>query len=193
MLTCSPAALIDFAISKWEADSVLQIEDAYKWLFQAARGGEHMVLSREVAAGVLEKEWHTLGPALQGEALWEPLSPDDKLGRLNMRPFKDGGGTAGDLVDAFVAGSRAYSPGPEIFLSAWNELGARLKSGPSGQLTHSDWSHLNADLKPKCYPAISHSETYRADRQPAYRILLASEAHALKKAMDSGGLSIGSP
>jgi len=43
LLSCLPSALIDFALPKWKADKNVRIEDAYKWTFQATRGGEHAV------------------------------------------------------------------------------------------------------------------------------------------------------
>ncbi|MGQ0540786.1 MAG: hypothetical protein ACT4O9_02905 [Blastocatellia bacterium] len=40
-LACSPTALLDFAVPHWKADSKMEMQDAYKWLHQATRGGEH--------------------------------------------------------------------------------------------------------------------------------------------------------
>ena len=31
LFTCTPTALLDFAIPKWKADENIRIEDAYKW------------------------------------------------------------------------------------------------------------------------------------------------------------------
>ncbi|CAN5366680.1 hypothetical protein BH20ACI2_BH20ACI2_08560 [soil metagenome] len=179
MLSNSPTALIDFALPKWEADPNVRIEDAYKWLYQATRGGEHMALSREAVAETLEREWLSLGTACEGELLWVPLDPDEKVGRLNIRPFKDREGNIGDLVDAFVPSSMAYGSGPEGFINVWIELGERLKTCPSNQFNHSEWSGLNTVVKAKEFPAIHHSDGYRAARKPAYRVLTTTEVRRL--------------
>mgnify|MGYP000250483485 CR=1 FL=1 len=178
MPCCSPTALIDFALPKWEADPSVRIEDAYKWIFQATRGGEHMAPSRERATKALEIEWSDSEPA-DGEAIWEPLCPCENIGRLNIRPFGARGGRSGDLVEAFLASCRSFSAHPDALLSAWNELGNRLEGKPSGRLDHDNWSSLDASLKAKNYPAIHHSMDYRTARRPSYRILTAESLHPL--------------
>src|SRR3982751_389691 len=92
VLACLPSALLDFAIPKWKADKSVHIEDAYKWLYQATRGGEHAVPDEDSARKWLDGEWQFLGNPLKDEPDWEPLCPGSEIGRLNLRPFKAGGG-----------------------------------------------------------------------------------------------------
>ena len=184
LLSCLPSALIDFALPKWEADRDVRIEDAYKWLYQATRGGEHMAPGRAAAAEWLEKEWRTVGPAKLHEPLWEPLCPDGKTGRINIRPYKDRGGTAGELVDAFLVSSKAYRSEPESFVAVWNRLGLRLKARRTGNLRHSEWLRLDATMKVKDYPAVRHSGHYTAARHPAYRVITAHDAEKLMAGID---------
>ncbi len=179
MLSYSPSALIDFALPKWEADPDVRIEDAYKWLYQATRGGEHMVLSREAADEALEKEWQTVGPSKKNEPLWEPLCPGGRIGRINIRPFKDRGGKAGDLVDGFLASSREYRSEPESFFDVWERLELRIKAHQTGNFLHSEWLRLDAEMKAKKYPAVRHSKHYSAARTPAYRVITGTEAQKL--------------
>lgn len=179
MLSYSPFALIDFVLPKWEADPDVRIEDAYKWLFQATRGGEHMVQSREAAAEALAREWESAEAVCEEEPLWEPLSPDEKIGRLNIRPFKHRGGSIGNLIDAFVASTKAFASEQKDFLYAWNELGRRLDARLTSPLDYSEWSRLDAVMRAKDYTAIRHSEAYRTARHPSYRILTAEEAKRL--------------
>lgn len=175
LLSCLPSALLDFALPKLEADPDARIEDAYKWMYQATRGGEHMAPSRSAASEWLEREWKSVGPAKRNEPLWEPLCPDGEIGRLNIRPYKDRGGKPTELVDAFLASSTAYKPEPENFLTVWKELGRRLKERRIGKFTYSEWLRLDAAMKTKNYPAVHHSPDYSASRQPAYRVLTAVE------------------
>lgn len=176
---CKPVELIEFALPKWEADPNVRIEDAYKWIFQATRGGEHMTPSRESATKALEIEWGNSEPAADVEALWEPLCPCEGIGRLNIRPFKARGGQVDDLVEAFLTSSRTFTGHPDALISAWRELGNRLEPQPSGGLDYDSWSSLDADLSTKSYPAIHHSMDYRAARRPSYRILTTASLHRL--------------
>jgi len=178
-LVCTPTALLDLAIPKWKADKNVRIEDAYKWTYQATRGGEHAVPDKESARKWLEREWQTLGEPVANEPIWEPLCRGGEIGRLNLRPFKEQGGKGDDLLDTFLASSREYKMEPSSFVDAWLELGKRLKKKSVGKLDHKAWTKLDAEMKAKNYPAIHHSETYDKAHHPAYRILTKSEMQKL--------------
>ena len=179
LLTCLPSALIDFALPKWKADKNVQIEDAYKWTYQATRGGEHSIPDADSARGWLNNEWASLGPNSVTEPIWEPLCPGGEIGRFNLRPFKAKGGQADDLLDAFLTSSREYRSDGKNFVEAWNELGNRLKKSSAGNLNIKAWTALDTEMKPKSYPAIHHSETYEKAATPAYRILTSAESRKL--------------
>lgn len=181
-LLCLPASLIDFAVPKWRADSNFRIDDAYKYLYQATRGGEHAAPDRESAKKWLDREWQNLGPAIKGEPMWEPLCPDGEIGRLNLRPFRDKGGKADDLLDAFLRSARDHKTEVSAFTAAWEELGRRLTVKKIGVLDHTTWKKLDDEMRAKNYPAIHHSDEYNGANRPAYRILtLADMKELLKK------------
>lgn len=175
ILACLPSALIDFATPIWKSEPAMQIEDAYKWIYQATRGGEHAAPDREMAKAWLDKEWKSISEPRANEPLWQPLCEDGSIGRLNLRPYKQKGGSPDDLADAFVAGAKEFKGSEGDFLAAWNELGKRLKKRSSGSLSRKDWKRLDADMKKKQYPAIHHSERYNEALNPTYRILPAAE------------------
>lgn len=171
MLACLPSALIDFALPQWKSEPNVRIEDAYKWIYQATRGGEHAVPSREMAEKYLNEEWMTLTDSPTDEPLWQPLCTDESIGRLNLRPFRAKGGKIGDLVEAFIKSSESFKGSDADFLAAWNELGKRLKSRSEGALNHREWKRLDEKMKKQKYPAIHHSREYENALHPAYRIL----------------------
>ena len=179
ILSCLPAALLNFAIPKWKADKNTRIEDAYKWTYQATRGGEHAVPDEESARKWLDSEWSELGKPTADEVVWEPLCPGSEIGRLNLRPFRKSGGKSDDLLEAFLASSREYRSEQSSFVDAWLELGKRLKKKPAGKLNYKEWAKFDAEMKAKNYPAIHHSETYEKVNHPAYRILTSAEMKKL--------------
>lgn len=174
-----PIALLDFAVPTWRSNDAVRIADAYKHLFQVTMGGEHAAPDRAVAIEFLEKEWIAIGDVATDENLWEPLCPDGSIGRVNLRPFKRGGGRQADLVDAFLVSSRAFDPDKDKFLTAWTELGDRLKKGKIGKLDHAAWRNFDAKNKKQNYPAVSHSDEYRKANRPAYRVLTLDVAQIL--------------
>jgi len=179
ILTCLPSALIDFALPVWKKESAVQMEDAYKWIYQATRGGEHAAPDREMASNWLDEEWKTLARPNGGEPLWQPLCRDGSIGRLNLRPYKYEGGDPDDLVDAFVAGADGFKGTATDFLEAWNELGKRLEKRSAGGLDHKKWKALDAEMKKQGYPAVHHSQKYGEAFHPAYRILPAAQMNKL--------------
>jgi len=179
MLACTPQAVVDFGLARWRTEPQIRMEDAYKWIFQATRGGEHAVPDEKMARDWLDQEWTTLDAPRPGEPLWEPLCPDGEIGRLNLRPFRSRGGSVENLSAAFVRSSREFRGDASSFVAGWNELGDRLKKRSQGNLTWRGWKILDRKMRPAGYPAIHHSKTYERQRRPAYRVLTAEEARKI--------------
>ena len=176
-------SLLAFATSSFAADPETRIEEAYKWLFQAANGGEHAIPDEESARRWLESEWKSLGTASPAEPLEVPLRPDGALIRLNLRPFRDRGGIPQDLLHAFLRSARSFEPDPDLFRASWAALGEELSVRPLGPLNRAEWSRLDEAMRAKDYPAVHHSPTYRAARRPAYRVLTGDEASRLIRSL----------
>jgi hypothetical protein len=175
LLTCVPSAILDLALPKWKADPHVRIEDAYKWTYQATRGGEHAAPDEASAHKWLDGEWGLLSVPLADEPIWEPLCKGGEIGRLNLRPFRAKGGKEDDLLTAFLASSREYRTDARTFTDAWDALGQRLRKGSVGKLNHKAWEKLDAEMRPQGYPAIHHSKEYEGAHHPSYRVLTRSQ------------------
>ena len=184
-LWLSPASSpdTDFFLAQAPADPELRIEEAYKWLFHATRGGEHAIENPTTARQWLEQEWTTLSPPFPDEPLWIPLDPEGQIGRLNLRPYRERGGSPDALHAAFVAGALSFDSSPKRFRQAWTALGRALRNQPQGHLTRAEWLRLDRHMRPKGFPAIHHSAPYRTAHQPAYRVLPAAQAQPLLDAL----------
>ena len=174
-----PAGVLPFAEAALAADPEVRIEDAYKWLFHATRGGEHAIRDDAAARTWLEREWESLGPPDPGEPLVVPLRQDGSLVRMNLRPFKTRGGSREALLQAFARSARSFRASGDEFVSAWDGLGARLEKGPVGRLDAAAWRRLDAEARTKGFPALHHSPAYETARRPAYRVLTGAEAGRL--------------
>lgn len=178
-LAVAQSSPVNYAVEQWRGDSSLRVEDAYKWLFQATMGGEHAAPDEHSAREWMENEWKTLGPPESGEALWVPLDPEEKIGRLNLRPYRARGGKIDDALAAFLSSARSFRGKVADFRAVWMELGQSLKRASVHELTWAEWQRLDNEMRPKQYPAVHHSNTYQESHRPAYRILTASEAQKL--------------
>lgn len=108
-----------------------------------------------------------------------PLRPDGAIVRLNLRPFRDRGGTREAALEAFLRSAVGFSPDKALFREAWRALGERLREAPIGRLALEDWQRLDERAAAEGYGAVHHSAAYGAAHAPAYRVLTAAEAGAL--------------
>lgn len=177
--SAAPDPDADFFLAQARAEPELRIEDAYKWLFQAARGGEHAIADEAAAQKWLAGEWATLGPPQPNEPLWIPLVADGRIGRLNLRPYRAQSGDLAALHAAFLASVESYEASPVRFRAAWNAIGRSLRKRPLGHLTHAEWRRFDGEMRVRGYPACHHSPEYVRARTPAYRVLTTVEARPL--------------
>ena len=178
----TPEALAAYARQALAAEPSATVEDVYKWLFQAARGGEHAAPSEDAARAWLEREWAGLGPPLPGEPLVVPLRPDGAVVRLNLRPFKAAGGDPEALLRAFLASARSFRADAGLFVGAWRAFGRALpREGEAGTEAEA-FARLDREAERAGWPARHHSGGYEAARHPAYRVLTGEAAAALAPA-----------
>ena len=180
--TPSPEELACSARAALAEEPAAGVEDAYKWLFQAARGGEHAAPSGEAARAWLESEWATLGPPLPGEPLVVELRRDGAVVRLNLRPFKAGGGDPNALLRAFLSSARRFAPDPGLFVSAWRAFSRGLAPGGANGWSSGAFEELDRSSEKAGWPAGHHSRGYAEACEPAYRVLTGEEADRLVRA-----------
>ncbi len=183
--TAPNSSAVALPLDAWERDPAFHIEDAYKWIVQATRGGEHAVADEAGPRSRLGEEWAGLGSPLPGESLIEPLAKG--IVRLHLRPYKARGGDKESLLAAFLASARDFRADPSAFLGAWQQLGEQLRERPPSRLTPQAWAALDDRLRSRGYPAIHHSASYEEGRRPAYRVLTESGAQALLRASGMKG------
>lgn len=169
-LVLGPAALLETAESAWRRTPEMRIEDAYKWLYQATRGGEHAVVGEAGPRAWLLREWATLSAPGRSEPEVEVLG--GQVARVNLRPYRARGGDPEMLLAVFVASAERFERSPAGFATAWRALGERLERRGIGKIRHSDWRQLDDQARVGGYPAIHHSEPYRRAYAPAYRVVL---------------------
>jgi hypothetical protein len=183
--TAPTPSAVTLPLNAWGRDPAFRIEDAYKWIVQATRGGEHAVLDEAGPRSWLSEEWAGLGSPLPEESLVEPLAGG--IVRLHLRPYKARGGDKERLLAAFLASARDFRADPSALLGAWRQLGEQLREHPAGRLTAEAWVTLDDRLRSKGYPAMHHSASYEERHRPAYRVLTESGAQALLRASGMEG------
>lgn len=163
------ATLIDEHLARYPA---MASTDAYKLIYQGVQGPEHLIDSPEDFAARLRSEYEDISPD-EAEPLWEPVRPDDVLGRLNLRPFKARGGDVEQLITACL--QTAERPGGWGTLAelraVWADFVALCRAGRWTAFAPAEVLAFSAQLEEQNFPPIHHSASYREAYQPAYRLV----------------------
>ncbi len=144
--------------------------DLYKLLHQAASGSEHAL--GEVA-DVRRRLLLELADCGNGppEPLIDPISPDGRLVRVHLRPFRDLHLDPETLLRAFIDTASIFRPGAGILREFISAARALARSGVLGIPLETVERHLDA-MQARGFPAVHHSISYARHYQPAYRVVL---------------------
>ncbi len=143
------------------------VQDLYKLLFQTILGSDHLLTDAAAAQMWLEQEWESQPPE-SGEPLFEPVSLDGRLVRLNIRPFKASGADRQTMWLAFYSASH-YSGEKEDFITLWQQSLAWIAQGSIALSAETAYDFDEIQKRGE-YPAGRHSQTYRRLYRPAYRL-----------------------
>ena len=145
-------------------------QDVYKFTHQSVFGPAHAIPSKEGARRYLDEEIAALPPGPAGEPPADVLGDDPPLVRLNLRPWVAAGFDAGALVDAFAATAGDVTGEPQ-------EMARRLETAVTvlrglGRAGDADeLAALTSEQAAAGFPALHHSDAYRAAYAPAYRVV----------------------
>ncbi len=148
---------------------LMQLDDVYKLLHQAAMGSGHAIDDPETARRRLEEEAATLGPGPE-EPIADLISPDGKLARVHLRPYLDAGHDLGALADAFVQTAGIYPGSREKLAKFCGCLGDLAGAGGIPYPRKDVIAHFEA-IDRSGYPVVRHSKAYRDSYRPAYRVV----------------------
>ena len=164
----------------YERRPLMRATDFYKLLYQGVFGVGHIMgdsawdwLRREAEGLELED--------LPGEFLLEEVSADGSMVRVNLRPYLRLGLPLEGLFEAM--NETALQEGSnEEFLEAWDVFKRLVASGDI-QIDSGELKTLDQELQREGPSPHHHSEAYREEYHPAYRIV---RKEFLKGLVDSG-------
>jgi len=144
------------------------LEDIYKLLHQAALGPAHAV-EGATARDRLAREAAELGPG-PAEPLVDPISPDGRLARIHLRPYVARGLGLDALADAFAQTAQTWVPSREKLAKFCGCLGDLADAGGIAFARGDVVAYMDARAA-EGWPAVHHSASFRAEWQPAYRVV----------------------
>jgi hypothetical protein len=167
----------------------MQPADVYKLLHQAALGPAHAVSQGDAEASLLA-EIATLPARAQTDApqadpLFEVISPDGRLARVHLRPYLAAGHEPAALARAFAETAAGYQGSVERLAKFCACLGDLADAGGLPFPRAAVEAFMNA-RREEGWPAVRHSEAYRAAHAPAYRVVDLQLLPALAPAANAG-------
>ncbi|MEO8630759.1 MAG: hypothetical protein ABI612_22070, partial [Betaproteobacteria bacterium] len=147
----------------------MDLIDVYKLLHQAAMGPGHAVTDATGARERLLAEIAALdnGPE---DPLFDRISPDGKLVRIHLRSYLREGHSVDALLDAFLQTANSYPASREKLERFCGCLGDLAEAGGIAFKRVEVESYFSA-IAEQNYPVVRHSESYRDEYLPAYRVV----------------------
>jgi len=157
--------LLDHAhrYSKWE------VKDLYKLIHQAAMGSEHAITDEAGARNWLYQEIAHLKNDVD-EPLIDPISPDQQIVRVHLRPFLSHQLQPEQLLQAFIGTPRAVRQSREKLIE-YASIAIQLAQEEKIPFKESQISEYFEQMRAKHFPAIHHSDKYEKFYRPAYRVI----------------------
>ncbi len=160
--------LKDILSAHFAAYPQMEPQDAVKLIYQNEFGPGHLLGKGDKSMQRLRAEMLSLQPGKK-EPLYEAIG--NGLCRLNLRPCLEKGIPAEDIHALFAEAARTTQGDLKEFRKKLRELIEMAEADETpfdaGML---DWYLI--EYQEKGYPMVSHSESYRAAYQPAYRIVV---------------------
>jgi hypothetical protein len=144
--------------------TAMQIQDVYKLLYQAALGSEHAISNSEDARQSLERELAEMGAGTE-EVTIDPISADEQIVRVHLRPFAVQGGDPQTLLDAFTRTANEFRGNRQLLEDYW-ESATGMQHFPSAEM-----NSFIETVREQNYPAMHHSPEYEKLYRPAYRVI----------------------
>jgi hypothetical protein len=149
---------------------LMELRDIYKLIYQGVLGAEHLLSSPEEFIHHLRSELQYLQPD-QNQAILEPVRSDQMLFRLNLCAYKSRQVSIDPLFHPLIETAHLNTGSKTDLLEVWSAFGKLYEQGHIGEFKTSAIFGFSKWLEEMGFPAVHHSEIYRREYQPAYRLI----------------------
>jgi len=152
-------------IKYFEAYPKSETTDIFKYIFQSAFGCEHLVSNRFAAEEYIRREYESAAPA--GACRVDKL--DGEYSRVHLSCLGDGL-TPETLAKIFCLSAKKEPDGEEELLEKLKIAEELIESGEL-PIKKDIFNKKLAEWQAFGFPAVHHSDTFRAEYRPAYRVI----------------------
>ena len=145
----------------------MQITDLFKFLHQSSFGCEHMISSKDVSIEYIRREYSALKPTR------ESIPTIDRLDGAYSRVHLDclNGGLTPETLGTLFFLSAKNEPDGKRTLTEKLQVARKLISDGNLNFDISEFERKADEWQAQGFPAIHHSEIFRASYNPAYRVI----------------------
>jgi hypothetical protein len=159
----------EIIIHQAETYPKMKAQDLYKLLYQASMGPGHAVKNVGIVTKWLDDEIAFMDN-YDDKDIVEVLNGAAGLVKVNLRPYLSSGGTKEKLLDAFIRTANNFNPDKEK-LHDYLRVAELLAENGMIKFDVNELKEFFINAEKDGYPAIHHSEIYRSEYKPAYRVL----------------------
>jgi hypothetical protein len=179
MMPDEPDSLVGLLQQHLSWYPLMKPRDIYKLLYQGVMGSEHLISSPEEFTRRLHLEINRLQPKPL-ERLFEPVRPDQTLLRLNLRPHKSHHLGIDRLSPSLLETTRFVTGDLSDLKATWLSFIQYCETGQITNFKIGELHQVTRWLEKMEFPLVHHSETYRREYQPAYRLIAAKFVSGLR-------------
>ena len=147
----------------------LELIDLYKLLHQSALGASHASAADDILEKEFNLEWDNL-TGVHVEPAIDPISPDGKIARIHLRSYLSQDYSKDDLLMAFIRTANAQNGSQEKLKKFCNCL-RDLSKAKQLPFNPEDTEAFLNDVEHKDYPTLRHSNIFKKEYEPSYRIV----------------------
>jgi hypothetical protein len=147
----------------------LELIDLYKLLHQSALGASHASAADDILEKEFNLEWDNL-TGVHVEPAIDPISPDGKIARIHLRSYLSQDYSKDDLLMAFIRTANAQNGSQEKLKKFCNCL-RDLSKAKQLPFNPEDTEAFLNDVENKDYPTLRHSNIFKKEYEPNYRIV----------------------
>lgn len=148
----------------------MQYQDVVKLCYQSAFGAEHILSDLNRAKAYLYGEFESV--FITDEPLFEQISPE--IVRVNLGAWKREGRELDPLFEAFKNSAFINENSTEIFL-LYLDMAKKVMVELSPNFNQEQWLDFIEEYKTNGIKPIHHSNAYRENEKPSYRIVKITE------------------
>jgi hypothetical protein len=144
-------------------------QDLYKLIYQAGMGNEHAITDEAGVRRWMERELLEMGNG-PDEPLIDPISPDEAVVRVHLRPLVKAKLDPALVLQAFLDSSKVFHGSKEL-LEKYMASALELARMNDFSFSEAQLSAYFDQMRTLNLPAVHHSPEYEEAYRPAYRVV----------------------